>query len=325
MARRGDDIRFGFATGRVMVLRTRLLDRGTYERLLDAYSLEEQRRILSESHFGRFLEDARTASDIERGVDASLADLYAEFLERADLPSEVVAYFRAPYDFQALKAVLKSRALGRPAELPAVLMGSLAPEQFEVPETLEGALGAVADAVLGAQPPLDTEAIDEAVDRSMFAELERLARASRIELLKRLAASEADIANAKVLLRSAIARRGRDVAARMLVPGGRWDARKMLDLVARPDDLASAVAAARVLPADRAADLLDLTKLDVLADAAVARLARDATRMAVGAEPVLGYVLARRSEAASVRAALVGRLSGLSRDVIAGRLREVAS
>ena len=93
----------------------------------------------------------------------------------------------------------------------------------------------------------------------------------------------------------------------------------------RPEELAEAVVVARVLPAASPADLLDLTRLDVLVDAAVARLAREAARGPIGPEPVLGYVLQRRAEAATVRSVLVGRLAGLPRDVIAGRLREAAS
>lgn len=325
MARQGDAIRFGFATGRVMVLRTRLLGPGTFERLLDAPSLDDQKRVLSETHYGRFIDAVKTAGDVERAVDLSLGDLYTQFLERSGLPPAVIGYFRTPYDFQVLKARLKARVLGGAPGMPPVFLGSLRPEEFEVVEMMQGALGDAVTTVLDADPPLDAEQIDAVLDRAMFEELGRLARSSNIDLLEELALRETDVANAKVLLRCAIAKRGADVARRMLVGRGRWAAERALDLVTRPEELAEAVAVSRVLPAKRVSDLLDLTRLDVLAGAAVARLAREAAQMPVGPEPVLGYVLSRRAEAASVRAVLVGRLSGLPRDVIAGRLGEVAS
>ena len=325
MARRGDSIGYGFAVGRVMVLRTRLLNRATYERLLDAPTLSEQKRVLSETHFGRFIEGVRTASEIERAVDESLRDLYEDFLERAGLPAAVVAYFRTGYDFAALKGVLKARVLGVEAEFPPVALGSRPLDAFKEPELLPGELGRTAAAVLAADPVPDAESVDAEVDRAMFSELARFARTSRIELLVRLAERESDIANAKILLRCAIARRSRGAASGMLVPGGRWNAAGALELVARPQELAEAVIVARVLPAAPAEELLDPARLDILSDAAIARLASEAAHMPIGPEPVLGYVLARRAEAVSVRSVLVGRLAGVPRDVVAGRLRGAAS
>lgn len=325
MARAGDSIKYGFAVGRVMVLRTRLLSRASYERLLDAPTFADQRRVLSETHYGRFIEGATNASEVERAVDESLRDLYEEFLERSELPPAVVDYFRAPYDFAALRGALKARALGARAHTPPVFLGRVASEGFDEPASLPGVLGRTAREVLEADDALDAEAIDATVDRAMFAELARLARESGIGFLERLAAREADAANAKVLLRAAIARRDPDAVRGMLVPGGTWDAAGAVDLVGRPEELAEAVAVARVLPVASPAELLDLTRLDVLVDAASARLAREAARGPIGPEPVLAYVLHRRAEAAMVRSVLVGRLAGLPRDVVAGRLREAAS
>lgn len=325
MARRGDSTQYGFAVGRVMVLRTRLLRRAAFERLLDAPTFADQRRVLSETHFGRFVEHVTTAADVERAIDESLRDLYEEFLERAGLPETVVAYFRAPYDFAALKGALKARALGAKVERGPVTLGSLPPEAFGDPASLPEPLGETARSLLAAGGELGAEAIDSAVDRVMFARLSELARESRVDYLSRLAVREIDVANAKVLLRSAIAGRSPEDAARMLIAGGEWNAAGAVELVRRPEELAEAVAVARVLPAAAPAELLDLERLDPLADATVARLAREAARMSAGPEPVIGYVLARRAEAVTVRSLLIGRLAGLPREVVASRLREVAS
>jgi len=322
---RGDSIEYGFATGRVMVLRTRLLGRAAYERLLDAPTFDDQRRVLTETHFGRFLDGVHNASDVERAVDESLRDLYADFLHRAGLPAPVIAFFEAPYDFSALKSALRARLLGVSVTAPVVSLGALPPEAFVSPETLPGALGVAARSALAAGAEAGAEAIDAAVDVALYAELARLAHASRIGLLERLVARQADAANAKVLLRCAVAGRTADDARAMLVPGGTWDARKAAALVTDPSALAEAVLASRVLGAGVAHDLLDLERLDVVVDAATASLERDAARGEIGPEPVLGYVLQRRAEAVTVRAVLVGRLAGLPRELIASRVRGMAS
>ena len=322
---RGDAIEYGFATGRVMVLRTRLLSRAAYERLLDAPTFEDQRRVLTETHFGRFLDGVHNASDVERAVDESLRDLYEDFLHRAGLPAAVVAYFEAPYDFSALKSALRTRVLGVTVASPAVKLGAVDLTAFGALEELPGALGAAARDALDAGAEAGAEGIDAIVDAALFRELARLARVSRIELLGKLVARQADAANAKVLLRCAVAGRSSADARAMLVPGGTWKAAAAADLIGDPTGLAEAIIAARVLSAPVLADLLDLERLDVIVDAATAALEREAARGPIGPEPVLGYVLQRRAEAITVRAVLVGRLAGLPREMVASRVRGMAS
>lgn len=322
---RGDAIEYGFATGRVMVLRTRLLSRATYERLLDAPTFDDQRRVLTETHFGRFLDGVHSASDVERAVDESLRDLYEDFLHRAGLPAPVVAYFEAPYDFSELKSALRARLLGVAVASPSLHLGALDPADFESLEELPGALGETARAALAVGAGIGAETLDAMVDAALFKELARLARASRIALLVKLVACQADAANAKVLLRCAVARRSAADARAMLVPGGTWNAASAAALVDDPTALAEAVLASRVLSAPAPADLLDLERLDVIVTAATASLEREAARGPIGPEPVLGYVLQRRGEAITVRAVLVGRLAGLPREMVASRVRGLAS
>jgi vacuolar-type H+-ATPase subunit C/Vma6 len=322
---RGDAIAYGFATGRVMVLRSRLLGHAAFERLIDAPTFEDQKRVLSDTHFGKFVEHARTASDVEQSIDESLLDLFDDFLRKAELPAAVVDTFMAPYDFASLKSVLRARVLGVEPGFPEVRLGALEPEDFVRPEALPGALGQAARTVLDADPPMNAEQVDAAVDAAMFGELARLAKVSRIPLMERLATRQIDAANAKVLLRCAEGGRTPEESRGLLVPGGAWNALAAADLVDDPQALAEAIVAAKVLGHASAEEMLDLERLDVLVDATTATLAREAARGPIGPQPVLGYVLQRRAEAITVRALLVGRLAGLPRDVIVSRLREVAS
>lgn len=322
---RGDAIAYGFATGRVMVLRSRLLGRAAFERLIDAPTFEDQKRVLSDTHFGRFIEHARTASDVEQAIDTSLLDLFDDFLRKAELPAPVVETFTAPYDFASLKSVLRAWVLKVEPEFPEVRLGVLEPEDFVHADQLPGALGATARAVLDAQPPMSAEQVDAAVDSAMFAELARLARASRIPLMQRLATRQIDAANAKVLLRCAEGGRTPEQARALLVPGGAWNASGAAELVNDPQALADAIVSAKVLGSASAEAMLDLERLDVLVDATTSSIAAEASRGPIGPQPVLGYVLQRRAEAITVRSLLVGRIAGLPRDVIVSRLREVAS
>ena len=319
-----DDIRYGYAVGRVRVLDGRLLSRTTFERLLDAPDLREQKRILAETHVGRYLEGAETAGEVERALDASLADLYDEFLLHADLPAAVVAYFRLPYDYANLRAALKARVLGIAAgELSA--LGSAPPEAFAsdgagLPEEMRELLVRWDDAE---EPPAldDLEAV---VDRAMFAALVDAARASKVRFLRGLVALRVDLANARVLVRGrAKGLRSTEVESR-LVPGGS----KALGALAigaaglSAAELAGAIVGTGALGRASEADLADVERFDLMADGLLAGRMQEARRAAGGAEPVLAYVLGREAEVLLLRTAVVGRLAGLDREAVRTRLRE---
>jgi len=324
MAGSGDAIKYGFAVGRVMVLRTRLLSRASYERLLDAPTFAEQRRVLSETHYGRFIESATNASEVERAVDESLRDLYEDFLERSGLPPAVVSYFRAPYDFAALRGALKARALGARAHTPSVLLGCVASDGFDEPASLPGALGRTAREVLEADDELDGAAIDATVDRAMFAELAHLARESGSGFLEELIKLQIDIANVKSLLRARLADVPADEALPMTVEGGSVSVAELTRLYELPIAEAGArLAALPTLSGIPAAELADLGRLDVTADNVVVGYLRRARAVSVGAEPVIAYVMGREAEVRAVRTLLIGRLAGLPTEVLRSRLRNL--
>lgn len=320
----GDEIRYGYAVGRVRVLGGRMLSRSTFERLLDAPDLREQKRILAETHVGRYLEGVETAAEVEQALAASLTDLYDEFLLRAGLPEAVVTFFRVPHDYANLRAALKARVLGTEAgELSP--LGSLPAEAFAgdgvaLPEELRGLLTMYDEAE---EPPAldDVEAV---VDRAMFDALASAAKASKVSFLRELAGLRIDLANARVLIRArAKGLRPATVAAR-LIPGGSKKLAALADQLGgmAAADLADAIIKTRALGRAHEADLVDVERFDMMADSLVAERMLAARRAPGGAEPVLAYVLGREAEAMLLRTAVVGRLAGLDRESVRARLKE---
>lgn len=319
-----DDVRYGYAVGRVRVLGGRMLSRATFERLLDAPDLREQKRILAETHVGRYLEGVETAAEVEAALTASLADLYDEFLERADLPAAVVAFFQTPYDFANLRAALKARILGVPAGEPSPL-GSLPAEAYlgdgaALPEAMRALLTAYDDA----EEAPDLDEVEALVDRALFEALVAAAKASRVRFLRELAVLRIDLANARLLVRArAKGLRAADLTSR-LVPGGSEELAALAAVSGgmSASDLATAIIGTHVLGAVHEADLVDIERFDMMADALVAERMLAARRAPGGAEPVLAYVLGREGEAMLLRTAVVGRLAGLDREAVRTRLKE---
>lgn len=320
----GDDVRYGYAVGRVRVLEGRLLSRATFERLLDAPDLREQKRILAETHVGRYIEGTETAAEVEQALNASLADLYAEFLEHADLPPAVVTFFQVPYDYANLRAAVKARVLGIGAgELSP--LGSLPAEAFvgdgaELPEVIRNLLTMFDDT----EEPPALDDIEALVDRAMFGALAAAAKASKVRFLRELAVLRIDLANARLLIRArAKALRPVDVRARLIAGGSKRLAALADDLVGiSAADLAEAILRTGALGRAHEADLVDIERFDMMADSLLAERMLAARRAPGGAEPVLAYVLGREAEVMLLRTAVVGRLAGLDRESVRTRLRE---
>lgn len=320
-----DDIRYGFAVGRVRVLQARLLSRSVYERLIDAPDFVEQQRVLSETAFGRYLEHAATAGDVERALDVSLGDLYDEFLLGAGLPEAVVRYFRLPYDYRNLRTALKTRVLDMMPPDPSSL-GTIDPAAFAgsgegLPEEM-GALFTAWDDD-DDTPPL--EEIETAVDRALFAALVAEAKRSRVPFLRELTELRIDLAVIRVLLRANSKRLAPAALERSLIEGGTPSLAALAGGAGRMDaeELAEAIIATHAVPGLDVADLTSLERYDLAAASLEAARMVEARMAPSGPEPVLAYVLGREAEVVALRVALVGRLVGLDRDAVRERLRGV--
>lgn len=314
-----DAIRYGFAVGKVRVLETRVLDRSAYERLLDAPTFTEQRRLLSETVYGRHLEGAETADEVERGLDAALDDFYG-FIDEAALPSAVVEFFRVRYDYANLKAALKARVLDAPLEGLIVGHGMVAPEAFS------GDLGALPEGLGRLASELEDETstavIDARTDGAMFAELIRLAKQAKSAYLSRIAALMVDIGNVKTMVRGRIAGLSEERIRALLVPGGGVSVGDLVGMLDEPlSELGAALKAHAAFFRLGTTDLSDASQLDVVTDAVLIAALKDGRRGPTGPEPVIAYVFARENEVASLRVLLLGRINGIPNEVLRARLR----
>ncbi len=320
-----DAVYYGFAVGKVRVLETRIFGGGTYERLVDAPSFAEQKRILSDTVYGRYLENAENADDVEAGLETALDDFY-RFLAEANLPEPVVRFFRVRYDYANLRAVLKARALGAPLEGMIVGLGIVPVAAFEGPvERLPEYLSKVALSLVDEDGRIaGVEAIDAAVEQAAFADLVETARSSKSRALRDLARLMVDVANARAAIRARRKSRPASDLADGLLKGGTLRIRDVEKIYALP--FAEFVDALAAMPTLRGVDadaLADPSALDVVLDNMISQFLRQARAVQFGPEPVIAYVMAREAEVTAVRTLLIGRLAGLDRDALRSRLREL--
>ncbi len=320
-----ESLRYGFAVGKVRILETRLLGRSMLERLVGASGFPEQKRILSETLYGRFLEPATSPAEVEAAIEAALDSAYV-FLDEAGLPPAVGRFFRLRFDFGNLKSALKARALGVGLEGLIAPHGTVPAEAFSAPlEQLPKPLGTLATALARAGDDVGDAALmglDAAVDREMFKALIATADEVGSDFLRFIARLLIDLANLKTLVRAQAAGISPEsVEGELLLDGGSVRRRELGRICRMPRSGMLATLerrlALRGAPLSSDEDL----DLDVVVDNALVAAVRKGRRAEPGAEHVIAYVLAREAEAQVLRVALLGKMAGLDSAALHRRMR----
>lgn len=322
-----DSLRYGFAVGRVRVLQTRLLTRSHFERLLAASDFAEQRRILSETAYGGYLENASDVEDVEAALNKVLRDLQVDFLGSANLPESVVEFFSVRRDYDELRGLLKAEAFGIEPDDLVSGAGSVCVEDLmcnRLPLPLAEAYERLRARSSDEDGELQADRIDDVVDAELYERISDLADRSKSAYIREIGRVMVDVANTKVFVRTRLAGLSANEAARHLLGGGSIPTDRFIALYRLPAE--EAAARLSCLGPLRGLDpeaLLDPGRLDVLADMVIARHLSRARMVAVGPEPVVAYILMRRAEVTVLRTLLAGKLAGVSRDVLRTRLRDV--
>ncbi len=317
-----------YAVARVHVLEKNAMDAAKLDRLLAAQSLEEAFRTLAE--IGWTTVDGGT--DIEAAAIERIKEACA-LVRRISPCPEATDCFLLRYDALNLKTLLKARCLGQRAELLSdcgifpveMLEHAVADHRYKrLPDILRNALDAL-ERILAVHE--DGLAIEAAVDKAIFALIQRKIRGVKSPMIQTYFTERADILSGIMLLR--IRKMGRDQVffEDMLLPGGEIKKAQWLEAFEKPELVPKLlVRYGREITQAASFACQDASKLPVLEkvmdDALLKRFSkvrRDALRL----EPVIGYLLGAEREAAAVRLILAGKANGFEPDAIRERLREL--
>jgi len=328
-----DPIKYGFAVGRIKVLETRLFDKHWVGRMVEAENLQTQLRILAETDYGRFFEDVKTLEDVDEALHRYLANVY-DFLEEISPNPVLIAFFRLRYDFHNLKVLLKAKYKAEGAERIWSRLGPLdveeardAIEAGEVERLPKTYRNFVREAMESFEEEKDAQRIDIILDRGLFERWYQLALSQKNQFLGDFVRYSIDLANLKIFFRARGLGREKDFIVRSLIDHGTLKKEELIALHEEPLEKLvywlRDTHFARFLKAIMKGENVDLSLLDREADNFLLAHAKAAKLVPVGIEPIVGYILAKENEVNVVRIILAGRLSGLSRDQIRGRVREL--
>jgi V/A-type H+-transporting ATPase subunit C len=322
-----EDVRYGFADGRVRALENTLLDRQRYDRLVRASGPTEFQSILADTVYGHHLSDEGGAN-VERALDLAGVSFYG-FIEQHTHDTWVLRWFRQRADFYNLKIAVKGKLAGRgPATGNLLGGGDWAQEQLVA--LASGEEGAepkvVRDAVQKVLDEIDVEpaAVDAALDR--VAQEQQLALAAGSAFVSGYLAVHADVENIRSFVRARALGENKAVFQQAFLPGGTLLEGQLVELWSEElDAVAGRLRMTRYarLVEDGVAGVRQGTMLRL------ERLGREhklafllrARYMTFGYEPLVAYYLFRENEITNLRqlyAAKEARLvENLCREMVA--------
>ncbi len=329
MSRKRKDTDYLCLSAQIRSMERNLLDHARMERMLEAPTVEEAARLLTEVGYESF--DAHSDRALNHALLQRRVDLFEELYRYAPEP-QIIDVFKLKYDYHNLKTIIKSRG----SDVTALLVdaGRIPAEELLRRhqesgnwEFLNPAMEAAAregERVLAETG--DPQRSDALIDRAFYAEMLELAVGTKCPYLERYVRTSIDAANLRSVVRTL--RMGRSAAflKEFLFPGGtvRLDAVLSGAVNGEVERTfhGTALQEAAHVGEEAVQNGTSLTTFEKLCDDAVLAQAGAARRIPFGVEVVIGYVAAREAELTNVRIIMTGRMAGIPAETIRERLRE---
>jgi len=325
-----DPLKYGFAVGRIRVRETKMLGANRLDRLIGAGDFYDQKRILVETDYGNFFQEAATPEDVEQALNDYLAVLY-EFLEEIYPEKKILSYFRSRYDFHNLKVFLKAKYGEKSTERIWSKLGMLDAEvakervdEGNLDEIEEPYASALLEAMEKFEEDKDSQQIDVVLDRALHLYLYEVAKRQKNKFFLGYVKSLIDLANLKLFMRARnLNKEARFVEDALLdhgfIPKGDfisayYDAPEVLIGKLKETPYA------KIVQDSVAGQEFDLDFFDRKADDFLVSFLKPAKYIAVGLEPLISYIIAKENEVKALRIILIGRLSGVSAQTIKERV-----
>lgn len=331
-----DPIKYGHATGRVKVRETRLLAAHQMERLIEADTLAEQIRVLDETDYGEFFEGVGTTEQVEEALQRYLHQVYL-FMNEVSSDEHIHSYFKFKHDFQNLKTLLKEKYLGKKLDHVYSELGFLDARRVEllIKEERLGELpepykGAAEEAVSRFEESQDAQEIDIVLDKRLYHELYKVAYALRSKYLIRLVRTATDLNNLKIFLRAKNLGRPKEFLKKALSGNGFIRVGVLVGVYPEIEDLINEVKnrayvkLVEKLPVFKVGEeaKVDLALFDKQADNFLLEMTKKAKLIAIGPEPLIGYITAKENEVLILRLILMGKINNLPKIEIKEKIRE---
>lgn len=308
-------------SARLHAMETRLLTPEKADRLLEAASDEEARKLLVECGYAEAL-------PLEEALRERRETLYKELTTAVPEP-RLIELFQLKYDYHNIKAILKAERRGISPERLLLPGGRYDAARLQSEWQQEHTLQVSDTARRAAQEAAallrenDPQGADLRLDAASYSEMRTLAEEMKSNFLRGYVRHLIDAANLRTAVR--VARSGSsEVLSQALLEGGSVSPRAIMAMEpAKRGELFGAGALGKAAALGAAATSGGpLTAFEKACDEATEAYLSAARRTPFGEETVLCYLAAVENEITAIRIIMTGRQAGLSSEMIRSRLRQ---
>ena len=328
------DTDFLYVSARIKYLETKLLGKNDIERILDAPGPEEALKLLSDTEYGSDIAEMENIYEFEKVLDKSMLRTI-KTLKESFSNHEIISFFTLKNDFHNLKVITKGMILGTENGYFSHL-GETSPE--EIKKYAKGETSAnISDSLIEAyhraieayELTKDPQQIDLALDQVLFDEMGEIAINLRDPFLQEYLTALSDLTNIKIMIRLKKIDADIRILDNALVNGGSLPKEFFKEIFSGSSQ--SLIEALNSTPYHQIVEE-GITQwestgspsvFEKLIDNYMISLAKRGLYKPFGSETVIGYLAARENEIKLLRIIRVGKINGISSDMIRERLRDV--
>lgn len=324
-----EESKYAYSFGVVKELERKLLTKDKFNRLIEAKDLQEFCKLLTETPYSEIAK----VENFENVLTQELKRVYLDFIKFAPEKQFIDMLF-LEYDFHNLKVLLKAKFQRNTKNIEQLFidLGEIGKEKFlalskleisDIKKQLENYRDIIQEVESALEHANDPRVIENILDRALFDKLALYANNN--ELLKEIVSIYADIANLKIAIRSKNLAREKNLI--VFVPYGRLIPRELYALYERGleylIDKLSEYYGKIIPPAveyyQRERSWLLLEKL---ADDYILKKLKERTYY-VRVDPLIGYILAKKTEIKLLRMLIVSKLANVSPEKLKVQWREL--
>lgn len=319
-------------SARIRAMENMLLTQPRMEKILDARREEEITKVLQDCNYfsGQF--NPSEPAEMDAALTFVRGRMFNDMLTSAP-DKRFVDIFRMKYDYHNLKALLKGAALGKNVDNILMDIGRVPLQDLRFAVANDDVSGlpiCLGEALVETREVLNTtrdpQLSDVLMDQWYFKDMSTLAEEIGSAFVQGYVRTRIDGVNLRILVRTIRMGKSAEFLKGTLVDGGNVDLGTLLKIgMDRGTGLAEAFSSTDLRDAavEGAAILKGgaMTQFEKLCDDGVAGYMAVAQTVPFGEEPLLAYMAAHETEFINLRILLMGRITGLSNDLIRSRLR----
>ncbi|RVU53934.1 V-type ATP synthase subunit C [Anaerosphaera multitolerans] len=316
------------------VLEKKLLNRQTFDRLVEAEDLEDALKILSDSTYQQFISKLENPKDYEQALKEEEQSTYEEYYKVCP-DKRVVDLLTLKYFYHNLKVLAKEKILNE--DFRHILIDMESFNMDEIIDEIEGkkkypekneCIDAFKRAMEVYEETENPQNIDTVLDKMYFEKLKSLAEEMEVDLFKRYVKDLIDFTNIDILLRCQRQERTFSFLSEVLIEGGNISQSDIEQFYSRKIDEQSPLFKSNNIFKAVSKGIEEYNQTGSLSmyekekDNYFMDLIKEVRGVVYGPEVVFAYLFAKDMEIKNLRFILISKENKLNPSFIRERLRD---